>query len=734
MEKSTYNLRSSGNKNINYAELAELISESSNDETVNKCIECGVDMGSMNPRQLCGKNICLEADTPVKQTKQNKVINKSNYNRSNKKQKLIVLDDSSSDSERDVESILTSGTPSENETDKKFIKAKKKKKKKNKKETNIKYFLNQDFYEGNDEDEDYELDPDYIEEEDIREKLGKAMEEMFINKQYDPKTHNIKSKKNKKMLRKIKEINQNKNPNINKILRSNLTIEEKSELMNKYLILMNTPQMSFEYTMLRDHINDRLKSSKLLNQDDEKEYKNEIMRLSRERNDIEITTRKILSSTINDHKKVQLLTILDNVINTLDDDFHTKEAKREALEKIHLELQKGNNPSNEYYQKYKDLVKDVKEFKENDKSFERQIVEFCNHVNNQIIKSRVVENYEKFKLLDTDSEEYHKYKIWFEYALQYPTETRRLPVNENSTPKEIEDYTKYFKTLFDDMLYGMKEFKKIAEMMIYQLIKVPNTKNLVFCLHGPAGVGKTTAAKALAKALNRAFINIHVGGESDPMTLKGGSKGYIGMDVGKLWKSVCESKCKNPVVLIDEPDKMGTHGGSSEPMKGVLTEILDKNQNNNFHDKFIELPMDLSQVIFILCVNDILPLGGIVTDRMQVIKIKGYNLNEKIDIAKEILIPRILKNSGFKNDNIIFTSDSIKKVISMSLIKEEGVRQLERNLENIMRQLIKLELLNKYPFNQSGVQITIDSELISQLFYEPSDKTNLSEMAQNMYL
>lgn len=259
-----------------------------------------------------------------------------------------------------------------------------------------------------------------------------------------------------------------------------------------------------------------------------------------------------------------------------------------------------------------------------------------------------------------------------------------LPWNNKTTDET--DIVKIRKSL-DKSHYGLEEIK---ERVIEFVVSKKRNKDIIspiICLVGPPGVGKTTIANSIAKSLNKEFSKISVGGLNDSAELNGHRRTYIGASPGKIIGSIKKCGSKNPLILIDEVDKM-VKDYKGDPAS-VLLDILDVEQNKYFIDNYIEEPFDLSNVTFILTANDENKIPLELLDRLEIIKISSYTEIEKIDIAKKYLLPRIYKNNLLKAKDIKISNDIILEIIN-NYTKEAGVRELNRLLDKIIRKIIVL--------------------------------------------
>jgi ATP-dependent Lon protease len=242
--------------------------------------------------------------------------------------------------------------------------------------------------------------------------------------------------------------------------------------------------------------------------------------------------------------------------------------------------------------------------------------------------------------------------------------------------------------ILDEDHYGLGDVKdRVLEFLsVYQLAKKSDQKGRILLFTGPPGVGKTSIAKSIARAMGRKYVRISLGGARDEADIRGHRRTYVGALPGRLIAGMKQAGSKNPVFLLDEVDKLGTsyHG---DPASALL-EVLDPAQNDSFTDHYLGVPFDLSEVMFIATANFIQNIPGPLLDRMEVVDFAGYTEKEKLEIAKSYLVKRQLEANGLTGDQLVLTDDAIREVIT-SYTREAGVRNLERELGRLARKITR---------------------------------------------
>lgn len=211
----------------------------------------------------------------------------------------------------------------------------------------------------------------------------------------------------------------------------------------------------------------------------------------------------------------------------------------------------------------------------------------------------------------------------------------------------------------------------------------------ILCFIGIQGIGKTSMAKSIANALGRQFVRISLGAMGNVVEIKGQSRAYLDAEPGQVIKSLVRTKVMNPLILLDEVDKVSTSGGKSADVNAALLEILDPEQNSTFSDSYIDYPVDLSHVMFIATANNIGTLTTALLDRLEIIRFSSYTDDEKQVIAKNYLLPKVMKATGITSEQLQF-DDDIWPIIIRPLGFDAGIRQLERNITTLCRKVAKM--------------------------------------------
>ncbi len=284
---------------------------------------------------------------------------------------------------------------------------------------------------------------------------------------------------------------------------------------------------------------------------------------------------------------------------------------------------------------------------------------------------------ERLRMLSPASSEYQVVRTYLDWLLA-------LPWNKRSESPESGIDLKKVENALDEHHYGLDEAKeRIIEFLAVRKLRGGDPHGPILCFVGPPGTGKTTLGEAIAAAIGRQFYRISVGGVRDEAEVRGHRRTYVGSMPGLLIQALRRVEVRDPVLMIDEIDKMSGGGPSGDPTAAML-EVLDPSQNDEFVDHYLNVPFDLSACLFICTANNLFDIPAPLRDRMEIIKVAGYTVEEKVEIAWRYLLPRLLEEHGITDKDIQFTDESLGH-ISSRYSREAGLRNFERNLAAIMR-------------------------------------------------
>lgn len=286
----------------------------------------------------------------------------------------------------------------------------------------------------------------------------------------------------------------------------------------------------------------------------------------------------------------------------------------------------------------------------------------------------IKEEMDKFSTLEPQSAEYAVCRNYLDWLTVVPW---------GMFSEESNDLAKASKILEEDH-YGLKDIKERILEFIGVGKLTGGVKGSIICLVGPPGVGKTSIGKSVARALNRKFYRFSVGGMRDEAEIKGHRRTYIGAMPGKMIQALKTSQTMNPVIMIDEVDKMGA-SYQGDPASALL-EVLDPEQNKEFLDHYLDVRCDLSNILFMVTANVLDTIPEPLKDRMETLRLSGYIQAEKLEIAMKYLVPRNRKSMGLKASDVVFTKDALAEIIN-GYAREAGVRNLENNIKKILRKV-----------------------------------------------
>ena len=343
---------------------------------------------------------------------------------------------------------------------------------------------------------------------------------------------------------------------------------------------------------------------------------------------------------------------------------------REQLKFIREELGEDNTASDA--QGYEESVKKLKASKE--------------------VKDKISKEIKRFKSLPSSSSEAAVLRNYIETLLEMPW---------NKASKDNKD-TKNALKILDEDHYGLEKVKE----RVVEFLAVRNLTGKgdgpILCLVGPPGTGKTSIAKSVAKALNKEFVRISLGGVRDEAEIRGHRKTYVGAMPGRIATAIKSAGVKNPLMLLDEIDKSsGDHRGDTA---SALLEVLDSEQNSRFVDHYLELPLDLSQVLFIATANNAREIPAPLLDRMEIIEVSSYTENEKLHIAKNHLLEKQKAKNGLSSSQLSISDKALQRII-LGYTREAGVRNLERRIGDICRKAAKAV----WEENAKSVKVSINN-------------------------
>ncbi len=404
---------------------------------------------------------------------------------------------------------------------------------------------------------------------------------------------------------------------------------------------------------------------------------------------IEYRKKQELLETLDINKRIEkLLIIIENEIKVV-------RVQRKLASKV---KKSADDSQKEFY--LREQLKFIQEELGEDFDEAKELNELREKINSskmsKLAKEKCLEELKRLKSISMATSEGNSIKTYLDWVLDIPW---------GKYTRESLDIEKVEKILNEEH-YGLEDVKeRILEYLSVKKIS-GSSKGPILCLVGPPGVGKTSIASSIAKAINRKYVRMSLGGMSDEAEIRGHRRTYVAAIPGRIIYGLKEAKSMNPLMLLDEIDKLSSNY-KGNPADALL-EVLDSEQNKTFRDNFIELPTDLSKVLFITTANSLETIPRPLLDRMEVVEVSGYTYEEKFHIAKEHLIKKIFKQYSLPMDKVNITDEAIKFIID-GYTRESGVRDLERKLSSLIRKSMAYILKNKKE------EILIDEAMVEKL-------------------
>ena len=420
---------------------------------------------------------------------------------------------------------------------------------------------------------------------------------------------------------------------------------------------------------------------------------------------------------VNQEKKQFILEIIEplqrlkKVFEVLNFELEISKAKKEIEIKVKKNIEKSQK---EYY--LKEELKVIQEKLGDKDGFGADIKRYRKFLKNnknipEISKKVIEREISRLEKTNQFSQDANVIRNYIDWVIEMPWGKK---TNEKIDIKNAQK-------ILNNGHYGLEKVKERIIEYLAIIKNTPNSNTPILCLFGPPGVGKTSIAKSIALSLNRKYVRISLGGVKDESEIRGHRKTYIGAMPGRIIKAIKQAETDNPLILFDEIDKL-SQSYNGDPASALL-EVLDNEQNDNFRDHYMEIPYDLSDVLFICTANSIETISPPLRDRMEIIDISGYTSEEKKNIFKNYLYPKQVKKHGLKKSNIKISDDAIETIIDC-YTKEAGVRQLERIMSKFCRKVVKsivLEEKKSISVNNSNLERYIGRKKFrkEKIFDEP---------------
>lgn len=407
--------------------------------------------------------------------------------------------------------------------------------------------------------------------------------------------------------------------------------------------------------------------------------------------------KQIILETIDVHERIEKLLIF------IEEEIQIVQIEKEISNKVKTKIDKSNK---EYF--LREQIKAIQQELGEDEQA-REVSKYVSYLRKSKLSKQVKEKaqYEIDRLLKANSGDANYIRNYLDWLIALPW---------GKATKDSFDIDKVSKVL-DDEHYGLQEVKE--RILEYLAVKqyTKSLKGPILCLVGPPGVGKSSIAESIADSLNRKFVRISLGGIKDEAEIRGHRRTYIGAMPGRIIYALKEAKLNNPLILLDEIDKL-SNDYKGNPADALL-EVLDPNQNKTFRDSFMEVDIDLSNILFVTTANSLETIPRALLDRMEIIEVSGYTYEEKFNIAKKHLLKRVMKECNVDESKIKISDNAIKEIIN-GYTRESGVRSLEREINKVIRKSI-IELIKS---KKESIKISSNNleKYLGPIIYEFENK------------
>ena len=407
--------------------------------------------------------------------------------------------------------------------------------------------------------------------------------------------------------------------------------------------------------------------------------------------------KQIILETIDVHERIEKLLIF------IEEEIQIVQIEKEISNKVKTKIDKSNK---EYF--LREQIKAIQQELGEDEQA-REVSKYVSYLRKSKLSKQVKEKaqYEIDRLLKANSGDANYIRNYLDWLIALPW---------GKATKDSFDIDKVSKVL-DDEHYGLQEVKE--RILEYLAVKqyTKSLKGPILCLVGPPGVGKSSIAESIADSLNRKFVRISLGGIKDEAEIRGHRRTYIGAMPGRIIYALKEAKVNNPLILLDEIDKL-SNDYKGNPADALL-EVLDPNQNKTFRDSFMEVDIDLSNILFVTTANSLETIPRALLDRMEIIEVSGYTYEEKFNIAKKHLLKRVMKEFNVDESKIKISDNAIKEIIN-GYTRESGVRSLEREINKVVRKSI-IELIKS---KKESIKISSNNleKYLGPIIYEFENK------------